>query len=336
MRSILTAIFILLMATSMVFSQEWFGTDNEPADGDEELGNDVTYILDEPAPITGTITQIEYYVGVSGGDLSIGIFTKSGSDFTDIDSIVNLSSTSGLHQLSSPGDFTAMPINAGEYLGCMFVVLERNSTGASGFWYDAGPQIGNNSSSTYTDNAGTNDIQLRAYITTETGVDDFIGTQAEPADKADATLNNYTLIYDDAANIDGTIALIECYINTIANSGVTIQFAIMHQVSTYVFRDSLVSDQFDMTQGSGYLDTFNLSPPLVIKTGQYLGFYITGGGDRKLDRELSGGGGDYYFNADRIDGTPSNETYGHNTAGRDIQIRGHITMVDGKIRWWKP
>ena len=143
----------------------FFGTADVPANQDAENGNDVTYINDEAASIGGTITQIEVYINSTSGTYDIGVFSKDGNDFTDVDSIATgITVVTGYNKFTAPADFSAMTINAGEYVGTFGQDTERSTTGASGFWFDNGGQIGNNSASTFTDAGGTVDIQLRVVI----------------------------------------------------------------------------------------------------------------------------------------------------------------------------
>lgn len=176
---ILRLLIILLCfvgLTTAASADEWLGTDAEPADGNQATSTGFTYIYDEASPVTGTIDSIECYVGaLNDGKIIFGVFTKSGSDFTDVQDTDTLVVSDNLNQLSSSGDFPAMTINTGEYFGMWQNngTMERTSTGGPGYWFLSGLHINDRTADTYSESATTRDIQIRVYITVEVGEGDL-------------------------------------------------------------------------------------------------------------------------------------------------------------------
>lgn len=174
MKKLLISIAVVLVLFAVVYAaSQWFGTDGTPEDSDDVTGTGFSYIRDEASPVTGVIDSIEYFVNIAGvSSFSIGVFTKSGSQFTDIESAINLTLTDAtLHQMGAPADFTEMDINEGEYVGIAMGSsgrMERNTTGGPGYWFlEENPFTGGPHTFALSGNS-TYDIQYRVFIT-ETG-----------------------------------------------------------------------------------------------------------------------------------------------------------------------
>ncbi len=154
----------------------WFGCDNEPANEDSSTVDGSTYISDEASTITGTIDSVEYFVDDISLTLDLAVFSKSGSNFTDLGTILSLPATSTiLYQLNSSSDFTAITINAGEYIGSFQSSsgrLERSSTGGPGYWFFIGDAIDGGDADAFTlSGNSTHEIQIRVFITETGGAD---------------------------------------------------------------------------------------------------------------------------------------------------------------------
>lgn len=143
---------------------EWFGTGQEPYNTDGSTSANYTYCGDWVSTKAGSITKIEVYM-VGAADVDFAVFTKSSSTFTDTDWTGNISCSAGLNQFEAPGDFTAMDIAVGQYIGQYTSgQVERNSSGGTGYWYDSGDQIGDGSGSSFSESSTSRDIQLRVWI----------------------------------------------------------------------------------------------------------------------------------------------------------------------------
>lgn len=170
---ILRLLIILLCfvgLTTPAMADEWLGTDAEPADGNQATLDGYTYAYDEASPVTGTVDSIECYVSVlNDGKVIFGVFTKSGSAFTDVQNTDTLVLSDNLNQLSSSGDFPAMTINTGEYIGLWSNngTMERNNAGGPGYWFLQGLHINDEDADTFSESATTRDMQFRFYITVE-------------------------------------------------------------------------------------------------------------------------------------------------------------------------
>ncbi len=151
----------------------WVGTDAEPADVASGTGADQCYIYRETAAEAGEITSIEIFgLTAGGGTIDVAVFSKNGNDFTDEEYAEGLTYSTGLNTYNAPGDFTAMPIAVGEYVGFHIAgngTAERSETGGTGYWYDPGDQIGDDAASTFIENSGTRDTQFRCYNTAVAG-----------------------------------------------------------------------------------------------------------------------------------------------------------------------
>lgn len=169
-----TAILLLALAPPSFGQSHFIGTDNEPPvnSGEVTSSSNVTYIYGtDVATADGEITQIRIYIDRGTGTIDFAIFSKSGSSFTDLDS-VSLSYVLGLNTWNAPGDFTAMPISTGEYIGFHLTSgdrIDRATSGGGGSWLDSGNQIGDGIGTTFSELSTTDDIQIQAFNTVSGG-----------------------------------------------------------------------------------------------------------------------------------------------------------------------
>lgn len=111
---------------------------------DEGAGNGYTYIVDgNPANDSGTIDTIKFKLGanVSSKTITVIIMEKvDTNDFTarDYETITGITGNSGdTITLSAPGDFTALNIVSGDYIGMWITdcTVARHNTPSYGWWY---------------------------------------------------------------------------------------------------------------------------------------------------------------------------------------------------------
>ncbi len=170
---ILILFLVCILATVIYAANIWVGCDAEPADKNNSTSVNYTYIYNEASTVTGNVTRIQCWSNSSSNTtMDFAVFSKSGNDFTDVQYREGLTvlDYGSLTDLTSPSDFAAIPISSGQYIGFYLADSKtmNKSTNESGpgEWYDQGDQIGNGTASTFTEYAvGTDDIQIRAYVT---------------------------------------------------------------------------------------------------------------------------------------------------------------------------
>jgi len=149
---------------------EWYGSPSQPADEDSATTVNYTYIITRTAcPVAGNITKIQLYQNYIGtDDMKFAVFTKSGNNFTDKPGDQTINVSPGYHEFTSPGDFTQMAIEIGEYFGFFGRAIERDDSGGGGdgYWFDQNDQIGDEGASAFTESATTREIQMRVWIDT--------------------------------------------------------------------------------------------------------------------------------------------------------------------------
>lgn len=169
-------------------------------------------------------------------------------------------------------------------------------------------------------------ILLLIGVAVYAALPNWIGCDAEPANVSTSTTNAYSYIYDEQATDDGHIDSAEAYI-AYSEAGAIIQFGIFENTAGNTFRDTGVTIEFAVEIG---LNKFTIDPPMVIKTGQYLGFFLEDDGVCSLEKETSGGGGYRYLaSTDAIDSVVSDNTFtlsGNST--HDMQLRAYVTAVE--------
>ncbi len=174
MKRIIALALLLSVAFAVAYAASgWIGADAEPQSSAAFTTSDFTFIYDEAAAITGTIDSIEYFTDTdAAGSLFFGVFSKSGSNFTDVQSATGLPATANaLIQVGAPTDFTAMAISTGEYIGFYLTTgtLDKATSGGGGYWFFSGNAIDGGDADAFTQSVNTtHDIQFRAFIT-ETG-----------------------------------------------------------------------------------------------------------------------------------------------------------------------
>lgn len=160
----------------------YLGSNSQPADSDNESGQDNTYVFDEASPVTGYIVRIEMYIYDAGsGTVDFAVFSKSGTSFTDEHAVSGLAVTTGYNVFTHAGgdfDATNLPISAGEYIGWYLNAtgnIDKDSINGRGpgYWYDSGDQIsGTPAATTYTLSPNTtHENQIRVYISSVDPVD---------------------------------------------------------------------------------------------------------------------------------------------------------------------
>lgn len=174
----LILIFLLLLGTiAYAALPAWLGCSAEPFDADDSCGATVTYIMDgQTCAEAGEVTKIEAYIYNETGDLEFAVFSKNGNDFTD-EHYTGMLATSGtvLHTWTAGVDFTAIPIEIGEYIGFNTNGnpsgrLERETSGGTGYWTYSGDAIGDDDADTFIQSGNTTwEIQFRFYITAVDG-----------------------------------------------------------------------------------------------------------------------------------------------------------------------
>lgn len=172
---ILILFLVCILATAIYAANIWVGCDAEPADKANASGAGYTYVYNEASTVTGNVTRIQCWSNSSSAvTMDFAVFSKSGNDFTDVQYREGLTilDYGSLTDLTSPSDFAAIPISSGQYIG--FYLADSKTMNKStdesgpGEWYDQGDQIGNGTASTFIEYAvGTDDIQIRAYVTEE-------------------------------------------------------------------------------------------------------------------------------------------------------------------------
>ena len=169
--------FVLVFGVAYALPS-WIGADAEPQSSASFTTSDFTFIYDEAAAITGTIDSIEYFTDDNtSGSVFFGVFSKSGSNFTDVQSATGLDATAdALIQLGAPADFTAMAISTGEYIGFYISTgtMDKATSGGGGYWFFSGNAIDGGDADAFTQSGNTtHDIQIRAYITAVGGEPDI-------------------------------------------------------------------------------------------------------------------------------------------------------------------
>lgn len=92
-----------------------------------------------PADGTGTIDEIKLWCSTDLQDPVVGLFTASGNNLTsqDYESLSGPIADDQVITLNAPGDFTALDVNQGEYLGIDFsggAMRVNLSGGSNGMW----------------------------------------------------------------------------------------------------------------------------------------------------------------------------------------------------------
>jgi len=171
---LLLMLFLVCILVTVIYAADiWVGCDAEPADKAAATSLDYTYVYNEASTVTGNVTRIQCWSNSSiNANMDFAVFSKSGNDFTDVQYREGLTvlDYGSLTDLTSPGDFAAIPISSGQYIGFYLASPKtmNKSTNESGpgEWYDQDDQIGNGTASTFTEYAvGTDDIQIRVYVT---------------------------------------------------------------------------------------------------------------------------------------------------------------------------
>ena len=178
MKTILALLAIVMLAVVAYALPTWIGCGAEPADKEGGTAVDYTYIMDgQTASEEGLVTQIQCYTNGYTGEFSIkfATFSKSGSDFTDEYYTDTLEiAGNAFYTYNAPGDFTAMPIFVGEYIGFYIIdigSLQKANSGGTGHWYYNGDAIGDDDADAFNLSPNTtHEIQFRFYVTAgETG-----------------------------------------------------------------------------------------------------------------------------------------------------------------------
>jgi len=110
-------------------------------------GNETDIDGNATASGTGTITQIKMFVHAVGDDnWKVGIFYRpdaggAPNNFTCRDATGNLDVDTGLNTFNAPGDFTALSVVEGDFIGVFFNGGSIDATGSAGTnWWLAGDQ----------------------------------------------------------------------------------------------------------------------------------------------------------------------------------------------------
>lgn len=99
----------------------------------------------DAAPCSGTVQHICFYDRTNADNVRCGSFQDDGgNNLTVRGSSGNLGTANGEPEdWSAPGDFTAFPINSGDYVGTCYSAgeCERDTSGA-GYWYKSDTNCG--------------------------------------------------------------------------------------------------------------------------------------------------------------------------------------------------
>jgi len=106
---------------------------------------DQTYIdKNTTADGTGSIDYICLYINAAATGVEVASFVNENLHVFSTNGTATLGDMGvGLQEFNAPGDFTAFPINEGEYIGFHHASgkVDATGTGGSGIWYKAGDSI---------------------------------------------------------------------------------------------------------------------------------------------------------------------------------------------------
>lgn len=179
-------------AVGELISTETVGRATTAAIGTTQSGN-ATYVFANPVTKTGAITAIRVYGKNSGGTLLVKRFTKSTASppvFTQVGSDYSVSIAAGVNALVSGTGFTAIPVNAGEYIGFFAYsatgkVAFSASTTADGLgYYQSAGSSGN--LSTFTATGSTPTTVTRIELGFDNGYSAFESTMPARLTAAEA------------------------------------------------------------------------------------------------------------------------------------------------------
>ena len=170
MKRIIFIFALVLLLSVIVYAAlpAWLGCGAEPANKSTTTQANYSNLHTVACEESGEVTQIQAYLNTAGSGVQFAVLSKDGNNFTDDHYTSALATSTGLNTWNAPGDFTALPIEVGEYIGFHIEdngLVDKATSGGTGYYYLSGDGIGDGDADGFTlSGNSSHDMQFRFYI----------------------------------------------------------------------------------------------------------------------------------------------------------------------------